>query len=179
MSEQLQNAISKIEETYESIQTLVNKIHHLEKTVEDVSQKSKEFASKYESLIKGDELKGLKEGTDKSLKDAKEKLSEINDKLEHFANAKYLLNEELESTLRRVNKIDEAFNKNIKRMSDIDKKILNVSTKVDKIRYKSDTHLQKASSLYEIMSQAEDFKGLKRKVEDNNRLLRELLGRVK
>jgi len=179
MSEPLHAAVKKIEETYETIQTLVNKMINLEKTVNDLSEKSKTYVEKYEALVNGEELKKMKETTGKSIDKAMENLVKINESLAEFTNAKYLLNEELQSTLTRINKIDENFNRNIKRMNNIDKTLLSVSTKVDKERVKSDKHLIKAKNLYEILSQEEDFKSLKTKVEENNRLLKQLLNQSK
>jgi len=167
----------KIEEAYNELTTTVEKLNTLTGIVDQLKNNTKGIIDQYVATLDPTKMAEMRESSKKAFQQMMDDIIKIDQALKNYEVVEYQLGENITGFNVRLNQFENSLQSTRKSLQDMDTKLLKLIKEAEKNQANGQKRFQQASQLFHASAEIEKYDELIKLERENNRLLKELLGK--
>lgn len=174
----LDDLAEKIEQAYQALQGLMTQINDISSIADTIETATKKINAKYLDILDPKKFEQLKDNSTRSMDDILKSIQKIEESIVSIDVLKQQTGEAIAALAGRISSYESNLRISKDTAREIDEKLLKIIKSAENAQVTGEKRILTASKLLEASAEVEKFDQLLKLENDNNRLLRDVLGKL-
>jgi glutamine synthetase adenylyltransferase len=174
----LDSLAEKIEEAFLALQTVMKQINEISSIADNLESASKKINTKYLDILDSKKFETLKETSNKALEEILKDIKRIDDAILSIDVLKQQTTEAVAALSKRIGTYEENLRISKETAREVDDKLVKILKSAENAQTTGEKRILTASKLLEASAEVEKYDELLKIENENNRLLRDVLGKI-